>query len=284
MFLEGISANKRIFVLPSAQGAIDVLSWHAGEDVVHLSTPDWIGDVTEDEWGEGKEIYSNPGNKRSGLKRKGQKKQNNGRWQRAEKIYSLISFSHDSNHSIFINKLHWIYFIQLIWWCADQREDCRRKTNPCFFSIHRKVFREEGKRSLHSEKLCLASTVVAPQMCDYLRLTLSTLREKYEIMDAWSSKLFLYRAARVTQRWCGTHLQRKRLLYSCAHCADCELCLIGHDVSGLDVAVIHRVLESGSSVSVLMAHVTIEGNFGSSSKRTKGGAGGGGWTIMFIHS
>lgn len=106
-------------------------------------------------------------------------------------------------------------------------------------------------------------------MCDYLRLTLSTLREKYEIMDAWSSKLFLYRAARVTQRWCGTHLQRKRLLYSCAHCADCELCLIGHDVSGLDVAVIHGVLERGSPVSVLMAHVTIEGNFGSSSKKTK---------------
>lgn len=177
-----------------------------------------------------------------------------------------------NNHSIFINKLHWIYFIQLIWWCADQREDCRRKTNPCFFSIHRKVFRDEGKRlslKLHSEKLCLASTVVAPQMCDYLRLTLSTLREKYEIMDAWSSKLFLYRAARVTQRWYGTHLQRKRLLYSCAHCADCELCLIGHDVSGLDVAVIHRVLERGSPVSVLMAHVTIEGNFGSSSKKQK---------------
>lgn len=61
-----------------------------------------------------------------------------------------------NNHSIFINKLHWIYFIQLIWWCADQREDCRRKTNPCFFSIHRKVFRDEGKRlslKLHSEKL-----------------------------------------------------------------------------------------------------------------------------------
>lgn len=43
MFLEGISANKIIFVLPSAQGAIDVLSWHAGEDVVHLSSPDFRG-------------------------------------------------------------------------------------------------------------------------------------------------------------------------------------------------------------------------------------------------
>lgn len=146
------------------------------------------------------------------------------------------------------------------------------KPIPVFFLFIEKSLWDEGKRlslKLHSEKLCLASTAVAPQMCDYLRLTLSTLREKYEIMDAWSSKLFLYRAARVTQRWCGTHLQRKRLLYSCAHCADCELCLIGHDVSGLDVAVIHGVLERGSPVSVLMAHVTIEGNFGSSSKKTK---------------
>lgn len=64
----------------------------------------------------------------------------------------------------------------------------------------------------------------------------------------------------------GSYLWRKRLLYSCAHCADCELCLTGHDVSGLDVAVIHRVLERSSSVSVLMAHVTIEGDFGSSSE------------------
>lgn len=59
--------------------------------------------------------------------------------------------------------------------------------------------------------------------------------------------------------------QKKLLLYSCAHCADCELCLIGHDVSGLDVAVIHWVLKRSSSISVLMAHVTIERNFGSSS-------------------
>lgn len=63
-----------------------------------------------------------------------------------------------------------------------------------------------------------------------------------------------------------SYLWRKQLLYSCAHCADCELCLIGHDVSGLDVAVIHRVLERSSSIGVLMAHVTIEGDFGSSSE------------------
>ncbi len=59
-----------------------------------------------------------------------------------------------------------------------------------------------------------------------------------------------------------THLWLEQSLYCCAHCADCELCLIGHDISGLDVTIIHRVLESGSSVGVLMACVTIEGYFG----------------------
>lgn len=61
------------------------------------------------------------------------------------------------------------------------------KPIPVFFLFIEKSLWDEGKRlslKLHSEKLCLASTVVAPQMCDYLRLTLSTLREKYEIMDA----------------------------------------------------------------------------------------------------
>lgn len=56
------------------------------------------------------------------------------------------------------------------------------------------------------------------------------------------------------------------MLYSCAHCADCELCLVGHDVSGLDVAVVHWVLERSASISVLMAHITIEGDFRSSSE------------------
>lgn len=64
---------------------------------------------------------------------------------------------------------------------------------------------------------------------------------------------------------CESHLWRQQLLYSCAHCADCELRLIGHDVSGLDVAVVHGVFKRSSSVSVLMAHITIEGDFGSSS-------------------
>lgn len=57
-------------------------------------------------------------------------------------------------------------------------------------------------------------------------------------------------------------------LYSRAHCADCEFCLAGHDVSGLDVAVIHGVLKRSSPVRVLVAHVTIEGDFGSSSGKT----------------
>lgn len=57
-------------------------------------------------------------------------------------------------------------------------------------------------------------------------------------------------------------------LYSRAHCADCEFCLAGHDVSGLDVAVIHGVLERSSPVRVLVAHITIEGDFGSSSGKT----------------
>lgn len=57
-------------------------------------------------------------------------------------------------------------------------------------------------------------------------------------------------------------------LYSRAHRADCELCLAGHDVSRLDVAVVHGVLERSAPVSVLVAHVTIEGDFGSSSGKT----------------
>lgn len=65
---------------------------------------------------------------------------------------------------------------------------------------------------------------------------------------------------------CESYLWRKQLLYSCAHCADCELCVIGHDVSWLDVAVIHGVFKCSSSISVLMAHITIEGDFGSSSE------------------
>lgn len=58
-------------------------------------------------------------------------------------------------------------------------------------------------------------------------------------------------------------------LYSRAHCADCEFCLAGHDVGGLDVAVIHGVLERSSPIRVLVAHVTIEGDFGSSSGKTE---------------
>lgn len=56
------------------------------------------------------------------------------------------------------------------------------------------------------------------------------------------------------------------MLYSCAHCADCELSLVGHDVGGLDVAVVHGVLERSPSVGVLVADVTVEGDFGSSSE------------------
>lgn len=57
-------------------------------------------------------------------------------------------------------------------------------------------------------------------------------------------------------------------LYSRAHGADCELCLAGHDISGLDVSVIHGVLKSSAPISVLVAHITIEGDFGSSSGKT----------------
>lgn len=55
-----------------------------------------------------------------------------------------------------------------------------------------------------------------------------------------------------------------RGLYRCTHRADCELRLGGHDVCGLDVAVIHRVLKRGSNIRVLVAGVAIERNFGSS--------------------
>lgn len=54
------------------------------------------------------------------------------------------------------------------------------------------------------------------------------------------------------------------MLYSCAHGADCELCLIGHDVCGLQVPVIHRVLKRRSDVGVFMASVAIEWDFWSS--------------------
>ena len=53
-------------------------------------------------------------------------------------------------------------------------------------------------------------------------------------------------------------------LYRCAHRADCELRLGGHDVCGLDVAVVHRVLKRGPNIRVLVASVAIERNFGSS--------------------
>lgn len=53
-------------------------------------------------------------------------------------------------------------------------------------------------------------------------------------------------------------------LYRCTHRADCELCLGGHDVCGLDVAVVHWVLKCGPDIRVLVASVTIEWNFGSS--------------------
>lgn len=55
------------------------------------------------------------------------------------------------------------------------------------------------------------------------------------------------------------------MLYSCAHCADGELCLAGHDVRGLNVAVVHGVLERSSAVGVLVAHEAVERDFGSSS-------------------
>lgn len=53
-------------------------------------------------------------------------------------------------------------------------------------------------------------------------------------------------------------------LYRCTHCADCELRLGGHDVCGLDVAVVHWVLKCGPDICVLVASIAIERNFGSS--------------------
>lgn len=61
-----------------------------------------------------------------------------------------------------------------------------------------------------------------------------------------------------------TYLRRERSLYGSAHCADRHLCLIGCDVSRLDVAVIHGVLEGPPSV--LVTRETIEENFGPFSK------------------
>lgn len=67
----------------------------------------------------------------------------------------------------------------------------------------------------------------------------------------------------------ASYLWRGRLLYGRAHCADCELRLVGHDVGGLDVPVVHGVLERCTSVGVLVAHVAIKGDFGSSSAMRK---------------
>lgn len=53
-------------------------------------------------------------------------------------------------------------------------------------------------------------------------------------------------------------------LYCRAHGADCELRLGGHDVCGLDIAVVHGVLKGGPNICVLVASIAIERNFGSS--------------------
>lgn len=66
-----------------------------------------------------------------------------------------------------------------------------------------------------------------------------------------------------------SYLWRGWLLYGRAHCADCEFRLVGHDVGGLDVPVVHGVLERCASVGVLVAHVAIKGDFGSSSAMRK---------------
>lgn len=54
------------------------------------------------------------------------------------------------------------------------------------------------------------------------------------------------------------------MLYGCAHRADCELRLVGHDVRGLQVSVIHRIFKRCSDVGVLVARVAIERDFWSS--------------------
>lgn len=54
------------------------------------------------------------------------------------------------------------------------------------------------------------------------------------------------------------------VLYGRAHSADRELCLVGHDVRGLQVSVIHRIFKRCSDVGVFMACVAIEGDFWSS--------------------
>lgn len=62
----------------------------------------------------------------------------------------------------------------------------------------------------------------------------------------------------------GRSPQRGRVLYSCAHSADCELRLVGHDVRGLQVSVVHRVFKRCSDVGVFVARIAIEWDFWSS--------------------
>lgn len=54
------------------------------------------------------------------------------------------------------------------------------------------------------------------------------------------------------------------VLYGRAHSADRELRLVGHDVRGLQVSVIHRIFKRCSDVGVFVARVAIEGDFWSS--------------------
>lgn len=58
-----------------------------------------------------------------------------------------------------------------------------------------------------------------------------------------------------------SYLWRKQWLYGCADCADCEFRLIGHDVCGLDITVVHGVFKRRSSIGVFMTGIAIEGYF-----------------------
>lgn len=65
------------------------------------------------------------------------------------------------------------------------------------------------------------------------------------------------------------------MLYCGAHGADCKLCLVGHDICWLQVAVVHWVLKCSSYVCVLMTSVAIERHLRSPPVPVRPNKGGG---------
>lgn len=146
---------------------------------------------------------------------------------------------------------------------TDQRK-CRRRNPITDFSICRKFLRDCVIGLVWNWILSIYVLLLQQFWCLGFVISLTSIYFQRRVDSSLPEVLTVSYHQTALLQW--TYLCRKQLLYSCAHCADCELCLTGHDVSGLDVAVIHGVLERSPSVGVLVAHVAVEGDFGSSSE------------------